>query len=491
MLTMKSEVILNTYARKQLYFKHHVISSHPTEETMIESGPSDQHRRSPSLSPPDNSKDINRKSPLLSNGRSPSQSPDHLPFVPLNVDHMGLNGLKSTDIKVTYPSVITCGQPLGATNGDLYHRHGYPVGLGLPSSMDSPVVSPISVPVMNDSSRENSQCSPSPPMQETSALSVARQPSQPVVYDCHWLKCDKNFGSMDDLVTHVNDYHVKVERPDVDYQCKWNGCPRKGKGFNARYKMLIHIRTHTNEKPHSCKLCGKCFSRLENLKIHYRSHTGEKPYICPVEGCNKAYSNSSDRFKHVRTHQEEKPYICKMPGCNKRYTDPSSLRKHVRTHGHYYREEDEKNRNKAPVSLPQHQPVFPITKIQIPSSPMNPVMTMSPSKLVPHNMPPHIHPLHNVLHVSSFTSNPMLSSTILTQATQSISTQTEGVIVSVSPNSPLKVEISGEKYVTDDYDKSQDRPLDLSTSPSTESDILTGHREHSNFNAGKWELIHS
>lgn len=114
--------------------------------------------RSPSLSPPDNSKDINRKSPLLSNGRSPSQSPDHhLPFVPLNVDHMGLNGLKSTDIKVTYPSVITCGQPLGATNGDLYHRHGYPVGLGLPSSMDSPVVSPISVPVMNDSSRENSQ----------------------------------------------------------------------------------------------------------------------------------------------------------------------------------------------------------------------------------------------------------------------------------------------------------------------------------------------
>ncbi|XP_050306052.1 zinc finger protein GLI2-like isoform X2 [Anthonomus grandis grandis] len=151
---------------------------------------------------------------------------------------------------------------------------------------------------------------------------------------CLWINCGTIFQSLTELASHVAQYH-SAGASDGLFYCGWEGCNRNNKAFNARYKMLVHVRTHTNEKPHSCGQCNKSFSRAENLKIHSRSHSGEKPYVCPVPGCGKAYSNSSDRFKHTRTHSVEKPYQCKVPGCPKRYTDPSSLRKHVKTYKHY------------------------------------------------------------------------------------------------------------------------------------------------------------
>lgn len=143
------------------------------------------------------------------------------------------------------------------------------------------------------------------------------------------------FETLEKLANHVSIAHSTVGCNNL-YYCKWEGCQRSERGFNARYKMLVHCRTHTKEKPHLCTFpkCDKAFSRAENLKIHVRSHTLEKPYRCLFPGCSKAYSNSSDRFKHSRTHQNNKPYQCKVAGCHKKYTDPSSLRKHVKTFNH-------------------------------------------------------------------------------------------------------------------------------------------------------------
>merc|ERR1719361_2814214 len=167
-----------------------------------------------------------------------------------------------------------------------------------------------------------------PVKQEITCLWV--EPDQP-----HPKKpCNKTFNSMHEVVSHLTMEHVGG--PEIsNHACFWEGCPRSGRPFKAKYKLVNHIRVHTGEKPFPCPFpnCGKVFARSENLKIHKRTHTGEKPFKCEFDGCDRRFANSSDRKKHSHVHTSDKPYNCKVRGCDKSYTHPSSLRKHMKVHG--------------------------------------------------------------------------------------------------------------------------------------------------------------
>lgn len=106
---------------------------------------------------------------------------------------------------------------------------------------------------------------------------------------CRWSGCPAQapFGTVAELVGHVEEEHLKPFEQQDFVVCLWEGCKVFNNPCPKKAWLPQHMRRHTNERPHKCIMngCHHSFWSAEALNNHLQLHL--KPLSSLVKATKK------------------------------------------------------------------------------------------------------------------------------------------------------------------------------------------------------------
>ena len=162
-----------------------------------------------------------------------------------------------------------------------------------------------------------------PENEKKATVTTAAAKTEQETHRCR--KCGETFSKKWRLQRHNTEKHRT--RPALkttpNSRCI---CPICGKSLS--YRLSVHMRVHTGERPYKCTTCDKAFYQRSSLRTHLSMHTGVKTHTCAE--CGKSFRLHGMLRQHMRKHNGDLRHEC--PLCGKRFWVPTLLRDHLLLH---------------------------------------------------------------------------------------------------------------------------------------------------------------